>query len=122
MITSANATNYLPLKLVVLFFIALALLHWLGKLPLWVLAAYVGLSLITFISYAWDKRQAQAAGRRTPESTLHLMSLLGGWPGACLAQQHLRHKSQKTSFLRLFWCTLLLNLGLLLYLFKFFWW
>ncbi|WP_235357708.1 DUF1294 domain-containing protein [Arsukibacterium ikkense] len=43
--------------------------------------------------------------------------MLGGWPGAWLAQQYLRHKSQKKPFLRVFWCTLLLNLALLGWLF-----
>lgn len=32
---------------------------------------------------------------RTQESTLHGLSLLGGWPGALIAQQVLRHKSKK---------------------------
>ncbi|WP_040500587.1 DUF1294 domain-containing protein, partial [Ideonella sp. B508-1] len=46
---------------------------------------------------------------RTPESTLHWMGLLCGWPGALLAQQVLRHKTSKTSFIVVFWLTVLVN-------------
>lgn len=83
---------------------------WLG-LPALVPAGYAAMSAITFIAYAIDKRAAQAGHRRTPESTLHLMSLAGGWPGAMAAQHWLRHKSVKTSFLVVYWATVLLNVG-----------
>jgi uncharacterized membrane protein YsdA (DUF1294 family)/cold shock CspA family protein len=53
-------------------------------------AAYLGMSAITFLAYALDKSAAQRQAQRTPESTLHVLSLLGGWPGALLAQQYLR--------------------------------
>ncbi|MGL6045682.1 MAG: DUF1294 domain-containing protein, partial [Vogesella sp.] len=45
-------------------------------------------------------------------------ALLGGWPGAALAQYVFNHKSTKPSFRRLYWLTVLLNvaaLGSLLY-------
>jgi uncharacterized membrane protein YsdA (DUF1294 family) len=42
---------------------------------------------------------------------LHLLSLIGGWPGALIAQNRLRHKSRKGSFLLVFWATALLNCG-----------
>lgn len=71
---------------------------------------YGVLSGWSFIQYAHDKRQAQRGGWRTPESTLHSVALLGGWPGALLAQQWLRHKSSKAAFRRIFWCTVGLNL------------
>lgn len=60
-------------------------------------------SLCTFLLYRHDKRQAIAQGWRTPESTLHLAELLGGWPGAFLAQRILRHKSSKVSYQCVFW-------------------
>ncbi|MBL8421498.1 MAG: DUF1294 domain-containing protein, partial [Dechloromonas sp.] len=50
---------------------------------------------------------------RTAESTLHLLSLVGGWPGALVAQNRLRHKSRKASFLVAFWATVMLNCGFL---------
>jgi uncharacterized membrane protein YsdA (DUF1294 family) len=72
-------------------------------------AAYAGLSVITFVVYAIDKSAARRKGRRTPERTLHLLSLAGGWPGALLAQRWLRHKSAKASFRRVFWVTVVVN-------------
>ena len=41
---------------------------------------------------------------RTPESTLHLLELLGGWPGGLVAQQVFRHKTRKFSYQLTFWC------------------
>ncbi|WP_372836020.1 DUF1294 domain-containing protein [Pontibacterium sp.] len=72
---------------------------------------YLALSLLTFGVYAIDKSKAKRGGWRIPEKTLHLLSLVGGWPGALLAQQLLRHKSSKTSFRIVFWLTLCINLG-----------
>lgn len=86
------------------------------KLPLWVAALYVIASAATFIVYAVDKAAASDGSRRTPESTLHLMSFAGGWPGALLAQQVLRHKSSKIEFRRVFWATVVLNVAALVVL------
>ncbi|MDM8524146.1 DUF1294 domain-containing protein [Desulfococcaceae bacterium HSG8] len=82
-----------------------------------ILAIYMIVSLITFIIYAADKSAAEKGAWRTPESTLHLLSLVGGWPGALIAQQKLRHKSQKKSFRSVFWVTVLLNCGAFAWLF-----
>lgn len=71
--------------------------------------AYAGLSVITFVVYAIDKSAARRKGPRTPERTLHLLALAGGWPGALLAQRWLRHKSAKASFRRVFWVTVVVN-------------
>ena len=73
------------------------------------LALYYGMSIITYGVYALDKTAAQNAGGRTPESALHLMSLVGGWPGALIAQVHLRHKTRKPSFLIGYWFTVIVN-------------
>lgn len=86
---------------------------WWAGLPVFVPAVYLGMSLVAFVAYALDKRAAQAGRRRTPESTLHLMAIFGGWPGAMAAQHWLRHKSVKRAFLAMFWTTVLLNLGAL---------
>src|SRR3954454_23142166 len=68
------------------------------------------MSLATFLVYGFDKRQAVNGGRRVSERTLHLMAFLGGWPGAWIGQQQLRHKTQKTSFRIVFWMLLGLHL------------
>ncbi len=67
------------------------------------LAAYCGVSLISFFMYRSDKRQAQEGQQRTPENRLHLSELLGGWPGALIAQQVYRHKTRKVSYQTVFW-------------------
>ena len=72
----------------------------------------LGLSLITLIHYAWDKRQALRSGWRVPERRLHVLSLLGGWPGALIGQRWLRHKSIKTRFRVVFWLTVVGHLAL----------
>jgi uncharacterized membrane protein YsdA (DUF1294 family) len=64
-----------------------------------VLAIYGLMSLATAALYAWDKRCASRGCRRTPERTLHAMALLGGWPGALVAQQLFRHKRRKNGFM-----------------------
>jgi uncharacterized membrane protein YsdA (DUF1294 family)/cold shock CspA family protein len=81
----------------------------LGKLPLIVLIFYAVVSVVTFCLYAKDKSAAQSGKWRTTEKTLHLFSLLGGWPGAAIAQSHLRHKSTKFSFRIVYWLTVTIN-------------
>lgn len=80
--------------------------------PLLVIAATcVVISLVTIVVYGWDKSCAKRGARRVPEATLHLLALLGGWPGAALAQSLFRHKSQKTSFRIVFYLTVALHLA-----------
>ncbi|HSR65173.1 MAG TPA: DUF1294 domain-containing protein, partial [Xanthomonadaceae bacterium] len=95
--------------LVLLACAALALAAWNRALPPAVLLAYAIASVVTFLAYARDKHAAERGGWRTRESTLHTFALLGGWPGALLAQGLLRHKSSKAGFQWVFWCTVLLN-------------
>jgi uncharacterized membrane protein YsdA (DUF1294 family) len=83
----------------------------LWRPPLWIAAAYAGMSALTFVVYALDKSAAQAHRWRTAESTLHLLALACGWPGALLAQQWLRHKSAKRAFRAVFWATVVLNVA-----------
>lgn len=80
-------------------------------LPVLVLAVYLTMSIITFITYTLDKSAAINGRWRTKESTLHLFALAGGWPGALLAQQTLRHKSSKRAFISALWITVVLNLS-----------
>jgi uncharacterized membrane protein YsdA (DUF1294 family)/cold shock CspA family protein len=77
-----------------------------------VFLAYVVVSLAAFMMYAFDKSAAVAGRWRTPESTLHALALFGGWPGALLAQQLLRHKTAKAEFIVAFWATVGVNIAL----------
>jgi uncharacterized membrane protein YsdA (DUF1294 family)/cold shock CspA family protein len=87
-----------------------------GKLPAIVAGLYIVMSLITYITYAIDKSAAQKGSWRTPENTLHMFSLIGGWPGAFFAQTKLRHKSSKKEFRSVYWVTVVLNLCFLIWL------
>lgn len=79
-----------------------------GFSPL-VLLAYLGVSLATMLAYAFDKSAAVSGRWRTAEKSLHTLALVGGWPGALLAQQWLRHKTSKASFISIFWLTVVVN-------------
>jgi len=82
-------------------------------LPIYV----VGVSVVTFIVYAIDKAAAMRNAWRIPENTLHLLALAGGWPGALIAQQTIRHKSSKPAFQAVFWVTVALNCAAIAYFF-----
>lgn len=101
--------------LAMLHLLLIASLTTIGKLPLWWMIGVLLMSAATFSRYRHDKQAAQAGEWRTPENTLQMMSLFGGWSGALWAQLFLRHKSQKTDFLAVFWLTVLINLAVTLY-------
>lgn len=89
-----------------------------GRLPVEVAGLYLAASLVAFLAYALDKSAARNGQWRTKESTLHLIGLAGGWPGALAAQRLLRHKSRKQSFQAVFWATVILNCCALAWLFS----
>ena len=76
-----------------------------------IVAFYAVVSVIAYITYAIDKKAAIKNRRRVSEKSLHLLGVVGGWPGAFLAQQRLRHKTQKTAFQVTFWLTVIVNLA-----------
>jgi uncharacterized membrane protein YsdA (DUF1294 family)/cold shock CspA family protein len=88
-----------------------------SMIPPAILVVYLVTSVITFIVYARDKSAARKGDWRTSENTLHLLSLAGGWPGALVAQQKLRHKSRKQSFRLVFRATVVLNTGYYVWLY-----
>jgi uncharacterized membrane protein YsdA (DUF1294 family) len=77
----------------------------------WFYVLYFAMSVFTFVMYARDKAAARTDRRRTPESALLVLGLIGGWPGAIAAQQFLRHKTRKRSFQLAFWATVLVNVA-----------
>ncbi|MBX3091189.1 MAG: cold shock and DUF1294 domain-containing protein [Cryobacterium sp.] len=78
-------------------------------MPAWVFAIYGGTSVVSFVLYWQDKRAAIAGTWRVPEEQLHLLGLVGGWPGGIVAQNLFRHKTRKEKFARNFWFTVALN-------------
>ncbi len=101
-----------------IFIIIVAISILADKLPPIIFAIYAGLSILTYLVYAADKSAAKKGTWRTQESTLHLFALAGGWPGALIAQQILRHKSKKESFRFVFWITVVVNCGVFVWLFS----
>ena len=98
------------LKLKLLAWVVLCALPVGGSVSLWLtggtwlpLLAYGVASVLAYGLYWHDKQQARAGQWRTPEKVLHGVELLGGWPGALLAQQMFRHKTRKLSYQLSFW-------------------
>ncbi|MDZ5605429.1 DUF1294 domain-containing protein [Pseudomonas sp. RP23018S] len=111
--------QYLPLKLALLA--ALCVMPGLGAVHIaasgagwakWALLVYPVASLLSVLLYWRDKHQARVNGQRIPENALHLSELCGGWPGALVAQQRLRHKTRKVSYQVVFWVIVALHQAL----------
>lgn len=83
-----------------------------------VLMALTALNALTVLLYGLDKIAARNGWRRIPEIILHLLALLGGWPGAVLAQRVFRHKTEKRAFQRVFGVTVLVNTAFWIWLIR----
>jgi uncharacterized membrane protein YsdA (DUF1294 family) len=83
-----------------------------GRLSAGLPLLYLVASILTFLIYAVDKSAAVRGRQRISESFLHGLAVVGGWPGALVAQKFLRHKSAKRPFLIVFYLTILINFGL----------
>jgi uncharacterized membrane protein YsdA (DUF1294 family)/cold shock CspA family protein len=115
--SQAVSDNNIVFYIVTAFFILILVSFELGKLDVAVFGTYVIASAIAYCAYALDKSAAKKDQWRIKESTLHFFALVGGWPGALLAQKILRHKSKKQSFRTIFWITVILNCCVLYWLF-----
>lgn len=104
-----GTASYFALPAFVLLFV---LIQVLWRPPGWVAALYLAASAISFLVYAIDKSAAVAGRWRVSEGTLHMLGLIGGWPGAIVAQQVLRHKSNKAEFRSAFWGSVVVNVVL----------
>ena len=98
------------------YILALAVFTILGMLSGMVLLFISIVNALTYWLYAQDKEAALLGNRRIPEQSLHILSFLGGWPTAWLAQERLRHKTQKQPFRKIYFCTIALNILLILWL------
>jgi len=93
-----------------LVFPGLAVLRLTQTIDARVVAVYMCFILLsTFLAYRNDKKKAEAGEWRTPESTLHLLEILGGWPAAFLAQRLLRHKISKAKYQVAFWAIVVIH-------------
>jgi len=112
----AKSVSKFSIYLSVIFLGLIVVALVVGYITINLVLLYLGGSTLTFILYALDKSKAKRGARRTPENTLHLFALAGGWPGAAIAQQTLRHKSQKKEFRFVFWLTVIANFAALAWL------
>ena len=101
-----SPASFIAIPLFLAIFVAVAAL-W--RVSVWVGLGYLALSVAAVIAYAADKSAAQAGAWRSSEQSLLLLGLVGGWPGAIVAQQIFRHKTRKASFQSAFWGTVFLN-------------
>ena len=84
---------------------------WVSRIPAIAVGGLLLLSLLTFFVYGFDKHAAETGRWRTQESTLHLLALIGGWPGAWCAQRLFRHKVRKANFMTVYWATALAHIA-----------
>ncbi len=112
----ANFQAAPSILLAVTFLSILGICVALGAFKPVLLVVVVFLSLIAFLMYWYDKAASQSGRWRTRESTLHLVGLAGGWPGALIAMKVFRHKSSKRSFQVVFWVTVVINCGAFVWL------
>ena len=76
----------------------------------------------TFLLYGYDKAASRRRLSRVPERTLHLFAFAGGTPAAWLGQRAFRHKTIKGKFRVLFWCIVVLQVLVGLWVVKTVWW
>ncbi len=98
----------LSFLLILLLVVPVLALHKLALHPGVTVVSAIGISVVTYLLYALDKMSAVSGSWRISENTLHFFSLVGGWPGAFVAQQRHRHKTVKISFQIVFWLTVLI--------------
>ena len=82
------------------------------------LAYLITINIATFLLYGYDKFISSGERLRVPELNLQALALLGGSPFALLAQKFFRHKTIKGSFQLLYWAIVLLQIGLLYFIYK----
>ena len=119
-IPSGNSKSITRLFLILMAIGFIAVVGWsvsANNMPIQILYLYLAASGFTFLVYAKDKWAARKGRWRTKESTLHTLALVGGWPGAVIAQQVLRHKSRKDTFQFMFWATVVFNCAAFAWLF-----
>ncbi len=64
----------------------------------WALGIYAGMSVVAAVAALLDKRAARRGTWRTRERTLHVLDLLGGWPGGVATRRLIRHKTRDLRF------------------------
>lgn len=89
--------------------------HWLGC---WLIV----INVLTFGYYGYDKSRARSQNSRIPELLLHTLAALGGSLGAYVGMQVFRHKTVKGKFQILFWCIVVLQILIAVWIVQKVWW
>ncbi len=103
---------------VVLWYLLGSKFGWLPVLLSW----FIAVNLVTFLYYGFDKHRASAAGRRVPETVLHLLATLGGSAGAWAGMNLFRHKTIKGTFRLLFFVIVWFQLLAIAWILKMLYW
>jgi uncharacterized membrane protein YsdA (DUF1294 family) len=85
-------------------------------LPMAILFIYLSASVFSFMLYQADQAGARQGVHRIATYKLHLLALLGGWPGAIIARQLLGHTMGGLRFRAVFRLTVAVNCALLAWL------
>ena len=110
--TKKGKNSAVSMIISITFLIIISCIIFIKQASFLILYAYIIISLVSFLIYGWDKSAAKKNHWRTPENHLHFLSLIGGWPGALIAQNFFRHKSKKQPFRIIFWVTVMINISL----------
>ena len=113
-----NPANFFFVIAIVLVAIIFGILYWLQVNPVY--SYFIGMNLITFMFYGYDKQQSRNNRPRVPEVVLHMLALLGGTPGAFLGQLFFRHKTKKLRFRIIFFAIVLLQILLGFYYLRYY--
>lgn len=109
-----NKNKLFIIILLALPFLFASYIIWQEQNPI-PLIIYLVMSPATYLLYVTDKISAIKKQWRVMENTLHLLELLGGWPGALLAQKQIHHKNRKISYQIIFWTIVTIHLMLWTY-------
>lgn len=101
---------------IVIYAVCILVLSTMHQLPALYIPILILVNAVTYYFYKKDKTAAQQNGWRVEEKNLHLLAFLGGWPMAWYAQQHLRHKTKKDTFQKMYIVSIVLNIVLVAFL------
>jgi uncharacterized membrane protein YsdA (DUF1294 family) len=82
--------------------LAVTAVLWSLKVDL-LLSWLIAITLITFLTYGYDKAAARSGQLRVPERILTGLAFIGGTAGALVGMRTFHHKTAKASFQLRFW-------------------
>ena len=112
-----QSSPYLIFGVISFLFVAVVSLYLSQKVH-FLLAYLVSINIATFLLYGYDKFISSGNKLRVPELNLQVIALLGGSPLALLAQKFFRHKTIKSSFQLVYWGIILVQVGVLVWVYR----